>query len=167
MRLLVVRHAIAEDREAFAQTGQPDSERPLTERGIRRMRLGAKGLRRIIDSIDLLATSPYTRAVQTAGAIEEYYTDLPVVVIEELVPDRPFSELIEWLQNQADADTIALVGHEPHLSTFVSFLLSNATESFIELKKGGVCLLEFDAQVAPGAGRLRWLLPPRLLRAIA
>lgn len=166
MKLLIVRHAIAEDREIFAQGGQPDSERPLTERGRKRMRLATKGLHRVLEHIDLLATSPYTRAVQTAGLIEEGYDHLPVVVLEELVPDRPFSVLLDWLHQQDIGATIGLVGHEPHLSSLVAWLLTGSPESIVELKKGGACLLECTEQVAPGSATMVWLLTPRLLRAL-
>ena len=34
MELVVVRHAIAEDREAFARTGKDDAARPLTRKSV-------------------------------------------------------------------------------------------------------------------------------------
>ena len=37
MHLLLIRHAIAEDRLEFARTGQSDYYRPLNERGRSRM----------------------------------------------------------------------------------------------------------------------------------
>ena len=63
MDLLVIRHAIAEDREVFAGTGKDDSLRPLTDRGRERMQEGARGLVRLVDRLDVLATSPLTRAI--------------------------------------------------------------------------------------------------------
>ncbi len=69
MKLLVMRHAIAMDREEFARSGNPDDLRPLTARGARRMKRVAKGLRAQIESLDHLATSPLTRAVETAEIV--------------------------------------------------------------------------------------------------
>src|SRR5882724_2462532 len=66
VRLLVVRHAIAEDPAVFAATGRSDAERPLTEKGRRRMRRVARGLKKLVPAIDGLATSPLVRAVETA-----------------------------------------------------------------------------------------------------
>ena len=68
MNILVIRHAIAADRERHAEQhdGEDDGLRPLTARGRKRMREGARGLRRLVPKIDLLATSPLTRAAQTA-----------------------------------------------------------------------------------------------------
>jgi phosphohistidine phosphatase len=60
MQLLIVRHAIAMEREEFAKTGRPDSDRPLTDTGRRRMRKNARGLQRISPHPDLIATSPWS-----------------------------------------------------------------------------------------------------------
>ena len=62
MQLLVIRHAIAVEREDFARTGKDDRLRPLTDEGRKKMKQGAKGLRQLAPRIDLLATSPLTRA---------------------------------------------------------------------------------------------------------
>jgi pimeloyl-ACP methyl ester carboxylesterase len=53
MQLLVIRHAIAEDRDAFAASGRDDSERPLTESGRDKMRRVARGLRELVPRIDV------------------------------------------------------------------------------------------------------------------
>src|SRR6516162_3359703 len=62
MQLVIIRHAIAEDPREFASTGRPDSQRPLTEEGVTKMKRGVKGLRELIPEINLIATSPYVRA---------------------------------------------------------------------------------------------------------
>ena len=54
-------------------------------------------------------------------------------------------------------ETIAAVGHEPQLGLLVSWLLAGGEESFVELREGGACLLEFDALPGAGRGRLAWL----------
>ena len=73
MQLLVIRHAIAEEQEDFARSGRDDSERPLTDEGRDKMRRGIAGLRRMVSRIDLLASSQYTRARQTAELVAEGY----------------------------------------------------------------------------------------------
>src|SRR2546430_7070784 len=69
MRLLVVRHAIAEDREAFARSHKDDSTRPLTPDGRRKMERAALGLKELVPELDVLAASPYKRAIETAEII--------------------------------------------------------------------------------------------------
>src|SRR4051812_43352517 len=103
MRLLLIRHARAEDRRTFARTGKSDDQRPLTADGIRRMTKAAHGLHKLIPAIDLLATSPLRRAVETARIVAEIYEDLYFTEREELAPDADPERLIDWLAAQVNA----------------------------------------------------------------
>jgi phosphohistidine phosphatase len=67
MEIIFLRHAPAGEREDWAKTGRPDSERPLTMDGRKRAREAAKGLARLIETADLVATSPWSRARETAA----------------------------------------------------------------------------------------------------
>lgn len=166
MKLLVIRHGSAEDMDAWAATGEPDEKRPLTAEGRKKMKKAARGIRSILQSIDLLATSPLTRAVQTAELVAREYDALAVVVSSALEPDRPNAAFGEWLRSLDEVKTLAVVGHEPHLSGLVSWLLTGESASVIELKKGGACLLEMEKLASPGQGRLIWLLTSDQLRAV-
>lgn len=167
MQLLVIRHAIAEDRDRFARTGKDDGLRPLTERGRRRMRVGVRGLRRVSGHLDLLATSPLTRATQTAEIVAAAYSGVKTVEVPQLLPDASVHALLKWLQERKRTSRVAVVGHEPQLSIFVSWLMTGLQESFIRLKKGGACFLEFEDAVRAGRARLVWSLSPAQLRMIA
>jgi phosphohistidine phosphatase len=166
MKLLVVRHGPAEDREAFAATGQPDDLRPLTQRGRRRTKRAARGLDTLVVGIDVLASSPLTRARQTAELLGERLGGGEIVTLPELAPDAPADALVPWLEQQTAEGVVALVGHEPHLGFLVGWLLTGRHDSFVELRKGGACLLEFDGAVAAGDAMLVWALAPRHLRAL-
>jgi phosphohistidine phosphatase len=166
MQLLVVRHAIAEDRATFARTGQDDGQRPLTDEGRQRMQLAAAGLRSLVGPLDLIAASPLTRARETAEIVAEAFDGMPVETAVALSPGRPPEEVIEWLQHHAALGRIAIVGHEPDLSDLVSVLLLDEGTSFFVFKKGGACLLEFSGRIGPGDAILRWLLRPKHLRAL-
>ena len=52
MHLLIVRHAVAQDRDEFAASGQDDSERPLIKDGRKKMRLAARGLAAVAPAVD-------------------------------------------------------------------------------------------------------------------
>ena len=164
MNLLIIRHAIAEDRRRFARTGEDDGARPLTERGRRRMRAAARGLRRVAPKVELLATSPLTRAVQTAQIVGAAYRGVKTVEVPQLAPDASVHALLKWLQERKSTSTVALVGHEPQLGIFVSWLLTGLQESFIPLKKGAACMVELKDNVRPGRGKLLWSLRPSQLR---
>jgi len=167
MDLLMIRHAIAGDRDEFAKSGRPDAERPVTPAGARKMRLAARGLRSAVGAIDLLATSPLRRARQTAEIVGRVYGDLEAIEMAELGPDVDPSRLLKRLNDFVDRDVVAVVGHEPALSRTATLLLANRRDSLIEMKKGAACLLRCDADVRPGAAMLVWSLSPRLLRRLA
>ncbi len=167
MDLLVIRHAVAEERELFAATGGSEDLRPLTERGRERMREGARGLTRIVKRITVLATSPYTRAEETAGIVAAAFGGPEPEALDLLRPEGDFRALSDWLRGLARNDTVALVGHEPHLSGFVCFMLTGRPGEFLRLKKGAACLLELSEPVRPGAATLRWALSPGHLRKIS
>ena len=166
MKLLVIRHAIAEDREVWAKTGESDDERPLTDAGRKKMKRAAQGLRRLVDSIDLLATSPLVRAVQTTEIVARKFEGVPTTVTPVLAPEQPFEAFQEWLKSVDRSELVAIVGHEPHLSGLVSWLTTGRNGSVIELKKGAACLLELDRQRAAGTATLLWAMTPAQLRRV-
>jgi phosphohistidine phosphatase len=166
MKLLLIRHAISEEREDFARTGKDDRLRPLTDEGRKKMRQAARGLREIVPEVDLLATSPLTRAAQTAAILDTVYGGLKEVEIEELSPEATPKQFLRWLRKQK-ADTLAVVGHEPSLSLIVSWLLTGSERRIIAFRKGGACLLEFPAEVGAGTATLLWALTPAQLRELA
>jgi len=166
MQLLIVRHADAGDSEEFAKTGRPDSERPLSDKGRRQMEAAIEGLLALVPECDTIVTSPYTRALQTAEFVAEAY-DRPLQQSPSLEPDRSPEVFARWCrENARDADVVIAVGHEPHLSTLATWLMTGDDESRLELKKGGACLLDFDDQIERSGGTLCWLMGPKALRAI-
>jgi len=137
MNLLVIRHAIAEDKEVFASTGRDDDLRPLTEAGRRKMRRAAAGLRVLIPRLTVLASSPLVRARETAEIVAPAFRVSRAEMVEALRPDRPFDAFLYWLRrqpNDEDEGAIAVVGHEPHLGGLVTWLMTGTTESRLELK---------------------------------
>jgi len=130
------------------------------------MRQGAQGLRLSVPAIDVLATSPLTRAVETAEIVSGEYGDLATVVVPVLAPGNPASAVAAWLDTQRNHHVVAVVGHEPGLSRMVSWFLSGTERSIIELKKGAACLLTFSGGVSAASASLVWALAPSQLRAL-
>ena len=165
MLLLVIRHGIAV--EPRSEDPETDAMRELTKEGREKMRLGAKGLRREIDAPDVLASSPLVRARQTAEIVADAYGGLDVVIADELTPSRPPAALARWLTRQREHERVAVVGHEPHLSSVVSWLLTGSDHPLLHLKKGAACLLEFTSDIGAGRAALLWALRPGQMRALA
>jgi phosphohistidine phosphatase len=167
MQLLVVRHAIAEERDAFSLQGLPDGERPLSDFGRRRMRKNVRGLRRVVGQPAVIGTSPYRRAVETAEILAEALGVAKVETVAELVPEARPVRLLPWLATWTSAALVAVVGHQPALGILVTWLLSGRESPNTELRKGGACLLDLGSEPRPGAAVLQWLLTPAQLRAMA
>jgi phosphohistidine phosphatase len=83
-----------------------------------------------------------------------------------LIPGADPETLAAQLSTHAAEPAVALVGHEPHLSGWVSWCLTGSLDSIIELKKGGACLLRFSDMIAPRRARLIWLMTPAALRRL-
>lgn len=170
MRLLVIRHGRAESAEEFAKTGASDDLRPLTEDGRERIRLGAAGLHRLVDDLDVLVSSPLLRGRQTAGLIAAEFGAPEVVELEELRPDAPPDAFVEWLQDAGAKETIALVGHQPNLSELVGWLLTGRREEVVKVKKGAAAMLELRTRGrrrrGPRSGTLLWSLTSKQLRML-
>ena len=165
MKLLVIRHALARDKAEFSRTGKPDSLRPLVAEGRAKMHKAAKGLLALVPEIELLATSPFVRAAQTADIVSKRFR-VKAVIVPDLAANRRPKDLLPWLKAQGSKDVVAIVGHEPYIGWLASLLLSGSEASFLELRKGGACLLEFTRAIAPGRARLLWALTCSQLRRL-
>ena len=173
--LLIVRHGPAGDRDEWAKTGKNDDERPLTSRGIREMRRAARGLRRLVGSVDAIGTSPLVRARETADILGRAFDVAPDE--SPAIGDGDRRGILRWVRGAAavvakkrrgERVTVVIVGHEPDLSASISWLLTGrATEPWTEMKKGGACLLSFTGRPKPRQAQLRWLLTRSQLERIA
>ncbi len=166
MQLLVVRHAIAAQRSDWTRTGRPDDERPLTPRGRSRMKRNAVGIARAFPGLDLIATSPFARATETAGLLAQAYARVETVVVASLASGGSRKQLASWLASRRRDERVAIVGHEPDLGELVAWLVAGRAATAFPMRKGGACLLEIPGATEGGAAELRWFLPPSLLRRI-
>jgi phosphohistidine phosphatase len=166
MHLLIIRHAIAEDRDTFAASGAPDDDRPLTSFGKRRMRRNVEGLHRVAPHLDVLAASPLVRADQTARIVASAFKVSEVATVEALRPERRPADLLPWLARQGEDATVAIVGHEPHLGILLNWLVSGVEAHGAGFRKGGAAMVEFSGRPASGRGVLLWMLTPSQLRSL-
>ncbi len=163
-QLLILRHAIAMDRDEAAALSLNDFERPLTDKGRERMEQIAEGIRHAILEPALILSSPLLRARQTAEILAAQYDKVDLEIIDELSPGHSLHQLIAVLQKQQVTAPLVIVGHEPSLSTFAGLLLCGRPFSPLQLKKGGAALFEFNQRIDSGCGNLLWSIPPRMLR---
>jgi phosphohistidine phosphatase len=166
MNLYIIRHAIAVD-EGTPEYEQ-DSDRPLTDKGRKKMRQIAKGLRTLGVEFDLILSSPYVRARETAEILGDVFKmKKKVAFSENLTPMAEPDLLIAEINENYSVDSLALVGHEPHLSSLVGLLTSENAKIDITIKKGGVIRLSADDLHHERRAALEWLLTPGILVEIS
>lgn len=164
MQLLIVRHAIAAQRDA--NRWPDDADRPLTAEGVGRARRAAAGLKRILKP-GLILTSPLVRARDTATILTQAARWPKAVECDALAPGKSPEEVLEVLRRQrANAECIAVVGHQPGLGRLLALCLGGVRPEAFELKKSAIALVEFQGQPRAGRGMLAALLPPRILRKL-
>ncbi len=164
MHLYLIRHGIAVDRED--PKCPPDTERPLTPKGLKRSHAAALGLRALDVKPDVVLTSPWLRAAQTAEIFCEVigYSPKKIVRTDTLKGTSGPSELLRELQSMK-AEVVFCFGHEPHLHNVIGHVLHTSAK-ITEIKKAGIALLEIE-RFSPPQGRLLALYPPSTLRMLA
>jgi phosphohistidine phosphatase len=163
MEIIILRHGPAGESEDWAKTGRPDSERPLTDDGRRRARGSARGRAVLAGKVDLVATSPWTRARQTAELAAKEL-GAPLAETDLLLPHRSPGSLAKWLAGLKN-ERVVLVGHEPHLSKVIGWFLTGDERSYVALKKGQAALLQ-TAKAEGARATLVWSVPSRALRRL-
>jgi phosphohistidine phosphatase len=157
--LYLVRHAIAAER---GDEYPDDSKRPLTGQGMARFRKAARGLVEIGVEVDLILSSPFVRARQTADILSEQLRGHPPVVeTAALIPGAAHADLVAELANHAKRSALALVGHEPGIGTAAARLIG--ARGTFEFKKGAVCRIDVSSLPPTGPGRLVWFAAPKML----
>ncbi len=161
MNLYILRHGIAIERGA--RGFENDADRPLTLKGEERVRNIASALQSLELSFDVILTSPFLRARQTAEIVaDNFKVRANLLNTDHLVPDgNPEKLLLELRRMKPTPGNALLVGHEPYLSALVSTLVSGENSLSVLLKKGGLCKLSAESLKYGRCATLEWLLTPR------
>jgi phosphohistidine phosphatase len=159
MELYILRHAIAGDRESF---DGPDSERPLTKEGAKKMKRVAKELEKLDLKFDLILSSPFVRAKETAEIMaDEFHSENLLKFSSHLKVGGDPSALVHEVNTRyKQFSRILLVGHEPYLSGLISMLVSGKNDLSITMKKGGICKLSVGSLHYGRCATLEWLMAP-------
>ncbi|HND47389.1 MAG TPA: phosphohistidine phosphatase SixA [Anaerolineales bacterium] len=160
MNLYLIRHAIAEEESPAVE----DRLRALTEKGSKKMRNIAKGLKTLGLEFDYIISSPYVRAQQTAEILGDVFKlRKRIVISESIAPMGDPSQLLAEINEKYTVNSLAIVGHEPYLSNLISLLTTGGAPLEMTFKKGGVCYLTTDDLHHTRKATLQWLLTPGVL----
>jgi len=157
MELYLLRHAHAGDPGAW---DGPDDRRPLSDKGERQADRLGRFLAEIGFQADVVVTSPKVRAAQTAQLVA-VRLGLPVGEDERLGGEVTIGTLEAILRDAGDPTRPVVVGHDPDFTELIAVLCGAAR---VPMKKGAMARIDVSRPLQPGAGTLRWLVPPDLLR---
>jgi len=159
MNIYLIRHGDAET----ISSSKSDHERELTSKGKESIKKAATGWKKIINNFDLIASSPYKRAVQTAEIIAYVYNYTDKISTDKRIASgsKPH-DLIDFIKS-LDEKNIAVVGHEPDMSRNLSALVS-PSGMYCEFKKGTIAKINFDGKIRSSAGTLEFIIPSDLFK---
>src|SRR6202011_1389572 len=162
MDLYIVRHGIAIDRED--PKCPPDPERYLTEEGVDKTKQVAKAIAALGITPDLLISSPYTRAMQTAEIFANAlkYSKQKIRRTDLLFPGAESSALFRELAKDKQCSSVFVFGHAPYLDELIATAFASKRH-ITTLKKAGVAALQLK-RIYPPSAEFLWLATPRLLR---
>jgi phosphohistidine phosphatase len=148
LKIYLIRHAPAV--EITART--TDSQVHLSSEGRRIARAVGNTLRNQGISFEVMISSPYTRAIQTAELIAERVDYMGVIeannaFISEIPARVALAEISTY------SIDIAIVGHEPSISALGALLVGRP--SFPPLKRGQISCIE--------DGNPLWFIDPQFL----
>ena len=163
MNLYIQRHAIAVDRGTKGY--KTDSERPLTDKGAKKMQRIAEGMLALHLSFDGILSSPFVRARETAGIVADVlHAKRKLEFTDDLQVGGDPGKLIDFIKTKyKPGSSILLVGHEPYLSGLISTLVVGDDKLPIMMKKGGVCKLSVAELRYGKCATMEWLLTPHQL----
>jgi len=167
MNLYLLRHGIAAEPEMAGY--EPDSERSLTAKGEARLLVAAQAMEALDLSFDLILSSPFRRAKQTAELIAKCFKRRKKLAFsDDLTPGGNPRLLIQQLNEvRPEPENILLVGHEPYLGRLVALLAAGNTSLDVDFKKGGLCKLETEFLLYGRCAKLVWLITPRQMELMA
>ena len=151
--LILLRHAHAENAEA----GQTDADRPLSERGIAEAKDAAAWLKTQTVKGARVLCSPSLRTRQT---VQYALGDDIEIKIEPRIYEATAGELDAIIDENADAQQLLLVGHNPGFETLVALLATGQSGDFRGMPPAGIAWFELDGAAEPASGRLKAFWSP-------
>ena len=167
MNLYLLRHGLAV--EPGEHGIHRDADRPLTAKGKAKLGKIAAAMQAIDLSFDLILSSPYLRARQTAEIVADSFNARKRVEFSEaLTPNGSSRKLVDFINRSGPfSNGVLLVGHEPFLSELISLLVSGGTGFPVLMKKGGLCKLSTESLHNGRCATLEWLLTPKQMILMA
>lgn len=158
--LYLLRHA----KSSWKEPGLQDFDRPLNNRGREAAPLVGQFIKKGRLRVDLVLSSPATRARQTAALVKESANLSAELLYDERIYEADAARLLEVVRQAAEsADALMLVGHNPGMEELLELLTGEREE----MPTAALACVSLDVEkwgkVREGAGRLAWVVRPKEL----
>jgi phosphohistidine phosphatase len=159
--LYLIRHGLAGEHGTYKN----DGDRPLTPEGIRKTQQIAKRLVELDVQFEMILTSPYARAFQTAEILQSTGLSQQLETSANLLPEGDFEDWFSWFEGwqSVGQKALAIVGHEPNLGQWAEFLLWGEVRNRLKLKKAGIIGINVPLDDPISNSELFLLVPPKVL----
>ena len=147
MQILLVRHGDA------LIGGYDDASRPLSVMGVDQSRIVGNAIKTMDIHPEAILSSPLVRAKEMAAIIGEILQVTKIGATEFLVPGTDQRQLVAQI-NTLGIQSILLVGHEPHLHNFASYLTTESHDLQLHFGNGTLACIEVRMPVQAAAGTL-------------
>jgi len=139
--LHIIRHA----KSSWKNMDQNDIDRPLKKRGIQDMRKMAQTIGDENIKLDLILTSPAVRAFESSKIlVDKLQLESNQFLVKEKLYLPDFATLLKSvLYLNDELNDVAIVGHEPSLSSVINYFLNKPLE---KVGTGSVTTLEFNSK---------------------
>ena len=153
--LILLRHAHA----ANAQSGQADSDRPLSLTGEAEADAAGAWLKSHAAHPLRVLCSPSVRTRQTAERVLAQI-DYADTRYEPAIYEATAGGLMTLLDAHREPGQVLLVGHNPGIETLVALLATGQSGEFRGVPPAGIAWFEIGGDIEPGAGRLKAFWSP-------
>lgn len=159
-KLILLRHA-----KSSWDLNVSDKDRPLTEKGINRIKMISTHSSNILSSADLIFTSPAIRAIHTSCImISSLGLGFDKIVLKKELYTFELSKLLDFIFNiSEDYSSVICVGHNPAFTEAISYL---SKTDFLHLPTSAWAQLIFSQTKWKNIsnGKLKLGMPKEILR---
>lgn len=161
MRLYIIRHGNATD--PFHPSVTSDEARELTAAGRGEVATMAALLKRLAVAPSLILSSPLIRARQTADILADVLDAEPPLTSPNLAPGGSLAGVLDDIVSRHVTGDVIVGGHMPGVGALAGFVAWGDPGIVFPFRTAEVCRIDLDGdRLTPGAGDLRWLIPPRI-----
>ncbi len=157
--IFILRHGKAED--IHETQSKNDFDRRLTEEGQKKTNKLGLFFNSLEENVDLVLSSPYLRAKETAEIFVRNLDPKPdLKIVDFLSCGNASKEIAKGLSEHIIKNKVVLIGHAPDLELFLKNLIGS---SDIKLKKGSLAKVILKNHLTL-SGELEWLITPSILK---